>query len=151
MQQERKCGSMTELPKIFGKNELSHSALRLGNCEMCDEHMHAHDWVVLDRDGFSIFCSNLNFVEIDRPQVVAAEYYPNETKPELFNFGVNSSMEFAERTLASAVNQAKRDIDVKNGPDRVEIYIKRNVVFDSRDIESIVRIGDWDNVQDLKS
>lgn len=30
------------------------------SCEVCHDHMHDHEWAILDINGFALYCSNSN-------------------------------------------------------------------------------------------
>lgn len=45
-------------PKIFFNDIIIKNLSENGrSCEVCDQHMHKHDWVVLDYNGFAVWCS----------------------------------------------------------------------------------------------
>lgn len=53
----------SQFPKVISHFELQALDPDGRDCEVCGEHMHEHEWAVLNPKGFAVFCSNLRFVE----------------------------------------------------------------------------------------
>lgn len=53
---------MTEPPKVMAREELIKNFDADGSpCEVCDQRLHGHEWVLMSVGGIVIFCSNLEF------------------------------------------------------------------------------------------
>lgn len=132
--------NVKELPKV-----ISHSRLCSGEggreCEVCNLDMKEHDWALMDPNGSVIFCSNLTFVDGDRPEVLVHEHYDDGEDPEIYNFGA-PSLNNLGRLMATSVQNAERLLDRKDGPKRVEVFARRKFIFDGPKIAS-AKLGDW--------
>lgn len=135
------------LPKVFGIEELKHLDDSGRDCEICQQHMHSHEWAALDEAGFVVFCSHLKFAGIDLPEVVVHEYFEDDPVPEVINYGI-SSVTNSERMLAQAIARAEGDVAMATGIDRVSICLKRAVVFSAIVQGSSVKLGNWEGTDE---
>lgn len=71
-----------ELPKLIGKEELLMLDPHGRNCEVCNSHMHYHEWALMDYEGFVIFCSNLTFRQMGKLNIVSTVHYTDESNWE---------------------------------------------------------------------
>lgn len=46
-----------DLPKVISAYDLRGLDKNGRKCESCGKHMHAHDWALLDINGFVLYCS----------------------------------------------------------------------------------------------
>lgn len=136
-----------KLPKVFGIEELKHLDDNGRDCEICQQHMHSHEWAALNEAGFVVFCSNLTFAGITPPEVVVKEYYGDDPEPEVINYG-HSSITNSERMLAQAIARAENEVDKTSGPDRVSICLRRTVVFNATVQGSSVKLGNWEGIDE---
>lgn len=134
------------LPKVFDKEELKHLDDNGRDCEICQQHMHSHEWAALNEAGFVVFCSNLIYDGIDLPEVVVHEYFEDDPEPEVINYGL-SSVTNSERMLAQAIARAEGAIGMA-GIDRVSICLRRTVVFNVTVQGSSVKLGNWEGTDE---
>lgn len=135
------------LPKVFGIEELKHLDDNGRDCEICQQHMHSHEWAALNETGFVVFCSNLEFAGIDLPEVVVHEYFEDDPEPEVINYGL-SSVTNSERMLAQAIARAEGNLSTGTGIDRVSICLRRTVVFNVTVQGSSVKLGNWEGTDE---
>lgn len=111
-------------PKVITKDELIYLNPNGRVCEICDQNMHDHEWVVLDHSGFAIFCSNLIHWGTDIPEVFTESTYDEETDVDCW--GPNRNI---ERALAHANLWAEKEMSQENPPDKIEVYARKRVIF----------------------
>lgn len=135
------------LPKVFDKEELKHLDDNGRDCEICQQHMHSHEWAALNEAGFVVFCSNLKFVGTDYPAVIVKEYYEDDPEPEVVNYGATNP-HIVERMLAQAIARAENDIEHGNGPDKVKISVQQKVIFNYEVFGSSIKLGNWEGTDE---
>lgn len=132
---------MEEIPKLFSKEELKSLDPDGRDCEMCDLKMLDHDWVVLDYQGFAIFCSNMKYDSSTLPEVVVVEYYGAEE--ESFSYGSTSNVERLMQTARrNAKGMMKDEVSQGEKPDKIEVYAQHIITFLGPKTHSF-KLGDW--------
>lgn len=46
------------LPEVIKKDQLLKLDKDGSECEACRKHMYDHEWALMDKDGFVLYCSN---------------------------------------------------------------------------------------------
>ncbi len=67
-----------ELPMVISGRQLLALDVDGRPCETCDEPMSEHEWVLMNPEGFVIFCSNLTFNDRGHLEVYSSRKYGKE-------------------------------------------------------------------------
>lgn len=105
----------SKLPAVVTRAQLS--GLEAGRpCETCGSSMVAHEWVLMDSEGFVVFCSKMRFEGIEGRDFFSKVWYRDEEKyesPQEFAHGrMGGSSLSNEEFVSRIIDSYRQEIEL---------------------------------------